>query len=236
MHPDLRLSVSVPTKGTEPRQLHRNRGCSGHREQGPSPGEAGVGFLAEVVFKLLSKSILREGLGQRGIKQKWTKKITREKRKSETHTQSGVGVSKGCSGLLLPCTVSPTPGPPSEAVHPSRPLGPHHGQPGFSRNTDGTSGAPHCTASQLCRVSPGQPHAPPGQEPHLLVFAHQLVPLEEVLVFELLLHQLVPLLQVMLLHLPQGRLPVCREGTTCEARMAKPPGDLAPPALGRLTL
>src|SRR3712207_8872058 len=44
------------------------------------------------------------------------------------------------------------------------PPGPHHGQPGFSRNTDGTSGAPHCTASQLCQVSPGQPHAPPGQE------------------------------------------------------------------------
>lgn len=41
------------------------------------------------------------------------------------------------------------------------------------------------------------------------MLAHQLVPLEEVLVFELLLRQLVPLLQVMLLHLPQRRLPVC---------------------------
>jgi len=45
--------------------------------------------------------------------------------------------------------------------------------------------------------------------PHLLVLAHQLMPLEKVLVFELLLHQLVPLLQVMLLHFPQGCLPVC---------------------------
>lgn len=39
-----------------------------------------------------------------------------------------------------------------------------------------------------------QPHAPPKSGPHLLVLAHQLMPLEEVLVFELLLHQLVPLL------------------------------------------
>ena len=38
--------------------------------------------------------------------------------------------------------------------------------------------------------------------PHLLVLAHQLVPLQEVLVLELLLHQLVPLLQVLLLHVP----------------------------------
>lgn len=56
------------------------------------------------------------------------------------------------------------------------------------------------------------PHALPGllvAGPHLLVLAHQLMPLEEVLVFELLLHQLVPLLQVMLLHFPQGGLPVC---------------------------
>lgn len=102
MHPDLRLSVSVPTKGTEPRQLHRNRGCSGHREQGPSPGEAGEGFLAEVVFKLLSKSILREGIGQRGIKQKWTKKITREKRKSETHTHQASESARDARAFCFP--------------------------------------------------------------------------------------------------------------------------------------
>lgn len=59
----------------------------------------------------------------------------------------------------------------------------------------------------LCQVSWRQSPAHP--EPHLLVLAHQLVPLEEVLVLELLLDQLVPLLQVMLLHVPQGRLPVC---------------------------
>ena len=46
------------------------------------------------------------------------------------------------------------------------------------------------------------------------MLAQQLVPLEEVLVFELLLHQLVPLLQVMLLHLPQRRLPVCSGHST----------------------
>ena len=53
-----------------------------------------------------------------------------------------------------------------------------------------------------------------GSEPHLLMLAQQLVPLEDVLVFELLLHQLVPLLQVMLLHLPQRRLPVCSGHST----------------------
>ena len=45
--------------------------------------------------------------------------------------------------------------------------------------------------------------------PHLLVLAHPLVPLQEVLVLELLLHQLVPLLQVLLLPVPQRSLPLC---------------------------
>lgn len=66
---------------------------------------------------------------------------------------------------------------------------------------------PATASLTLCQASLWPAPTPP--EPHLLVLAHQLMPLEEVLVFELLLHQLVPLLQVMLLHVPQGRLPVC---------------------------
>lgn len=37
---------------------------------------------------------------------------------------------------------------------------------------------------------------------HLLVFLEELVPLQEVAVFQLLLQQLVPLVQVPLLHVP----------------------------------
>lgn len=57
--------------------------------------------------------------------------------------------------------------------------------------------------------------------PHLLVLAQQVVPLQEVLVFKLLLHQLVPLLQLVLLHLPQGCLTLCGGHATHTVRSGR---------------
>lgn len=80
---------------------------------------------------------------------------------------------------------------------------------------------PHCGCSSPSWVLPSSGPSSCPAPSHLLMLTQQVMPLQEVLVLQLLLHQLMSLLQLVLLHLPQGRLTVCGGHATHTVRSAQ---------------